>query len=111
VILTSFAWQDAMQHDCLPAALANCDPNPAQTWSNDPDRGMDWASFQPLAYAADLAIPVVDLGQTSAWAPSKDRGPWGYLMWWSSWVVEGLGWLFTVLGGAAITGLIQRSRE
>jgi hypothetical protein len=111
VILTSPAWEVAMQHDCLPAAFANCDPNPAQTWSNDPDRGMDWASFQPLAYATDLAIPVVDLGQTSAWAPSKDRGPWGYLMWWSSWVIEGLGWLFTVLGGAAITGLIQRSRE
>jgi hypothetical protein len=64
-----------------------------------------------LAYAADLALPVVELGQTSAWAPSKDRGVWGETLWWASWWIELLGWLFTVLGGAAITGLIQRSRE
>jgi hypothetical protein len=111
VIVTSKAWQVAMMKDCVPTPFPGCEPNPALTWSNDRAQGIDWASFNALAYAADLALPVVELGQTSAWAPSKDRGVWGETLWWASWWIELLGWLFTVLGGAAITGLIQRSRE
>jgi hypothetical protein len=111
VIVTSNAWQGAMLKDCVPTPFPGCDLNPAQTWSKDRTQGIDWASFNALAYAVDLALPVVELGQTSAWAPSKDRGVWGETLWWASWWIELLGWLFTVLGGAAITGLIQRSRD
>jgi hypothetical protein len=111
VIVTSNAWQVAMMKDCVPTPFPGCESNPALTWLNDRAQGIDWASFNALAYAADLALPVVELGQTSAWAPSKDRGVWGETLWWASWWIELLGWLFTVLGGAAITGLIQRSRE
>lgn len=118
VILTSPEWVEVAARDCkgvpppkLPAGAPTCDRNPAETWSNDPDRGMDWTSFSPEAYAADLVIPVLDLGQTSAWAPSKDRGSWGWFFWWASWWLEGLGWVITALAAAAITGLIQRDRE
>ncbi len=52
-------------------------------------------------------IPILDLGQTDAWAPSKDSGTWGKGLWWGRWVLAALGWLVTALGVAAITGIIQ----
>ena len=118
VILTSPSWTDIAALDCkgplpakLPDGFTTCDKNPAETWSDNPDRGLDWTSFNSGAYAADLVIPVLDLGQTSAWAPSKDRSRMGWIFWWASWWLEGLGWFITALGAAAITGLIQRDRE
>lgn len=70
---------------------------------------MDWDTFNRYGYAADLVIPILDLGQTDAWAPSKDRGDWGKALWWGRWVLAALGWLVTGLGVAAITGIMQRS--
>jgi hypothetical protein len=110
VILVSDGWQKALEADCLPPAQG-CDPNPAATWSNDPQRGLDWDSFNRYGYAADLVIPVLNLGQTDAWAPSKDRGPWGFALWWSRWVLIAAGWIVTALGVAALTGIMQRNKE
>ncbi len=110
VILVSDGWQKALEADCLPPAQG-CDPNPAATWSNDPQRGLDWDSFNRYGYAADLVIPVLDLGQTDAWAPSKDRGPWGLMLWWGRWVLIAVGWIVTALGVAALTGIMQRNKE
>ncbi len=111
VILVSDGWQDLLLKDCLPEIISACVSNPAEVWSNDDRNGLDWDSFNAIGYAADLVIPVLDLGQTSAWAPSKDRGPWGWGLWWGRWVLEALGWLVTALGAAAVTGLIQRSNS
>jgi hypothetical protein len=109
VILVSQGWQDLLAKDCLPLPAAkDCIQNPANDWSSDPQAGMDWDSFSPIGYAADLVVSILDLGQTSAWAPSKDRGPWGAGLWWGRWVFAALGWLATALGAAAITGVIQR---
>ncbi len=114
VILTSSGWAQAEASDCIPRQdpprVTICDPNPAAAWASDPARGLDWDTFNPWAYAADLVVPVLDIGQTSAWAPSKDRGPWGWGLWWGRWVLEVLGWVITALGAAAITGIIQRDR-
>ncbi|MFT4961969.1 MAG: hypothetical protein ACI92Z_003064 [Paracoccaceae bacterium] len=87
-------------------------PNPAKTWSQA-DPGRDWETFNRYAWAADLVIPIVDLGQTAAWAPSTERGPengfsWGANLWWARWVLIILGWIVTALGAAAITGIIRR---
>ena len=71
---------------------------------------MDWDSFNALGYAADLVIPILDLGQESAWAPSKDRGAWGFHLWWGRWVFAAMGWIITALGAAAVTGIIQRDK-
>lgn len=109
VILTSPGWLQAEAADCIPTPTPGCDPNPAATWSNDPARGLDWDSFNRYGYAADLVVPVLDLGQTDAWAPSKDRGPYGKALWWGRWVLAALGWLVTALGVAAITGIMQRN--
>ena len=108
VILTSSGWLRAEAADCIPTRAPGCDPNPAMTWSNDPARGLDWDSFNRYGYAADLVVPVLDLGQTNAWAPSKDRGPMGKLLWWGRWVLVAMGWVVTALGAAAITGIMQR---
>lgn len=109
VILTSQDWQDSAAKGCMTAPIAGCDPNPASTWSNAPDKGMDWDSFNALAYAADLVVPLVDLGQTSAWAPSKDRGVLGYTLWWGRWFFIFAGWVVASLGLAAVTGFVQKN--
>lgn len=119
VILTSPGWAAVTMRDCFPAAHypTVCDQNPASTWSNAftasaaaPTQGADWDSFNALGYAADLVVPVLDLGQTDAWAPSKDRGFWGWLLWWMRWVLAVAGWVVTGLGVAAVTGVMQRNQ-
>ncbi|WP_298913462.1 hypothetical protein [uncultured Roseobacter sp.] len=82
--------------------------NPALLWSEKGAQGQDWESFSPHAYAADLVIPIVDIGQTAAWAPSTTRGFWGWHLWWLRWVFTLAGWVVTALGAAAITGIIRR---
>jgi hypothetical protein len=119
VILASPEWRDLMARDCIPDLLpdgalsdppAECVVKPAEKWSDKHAiPGLDWDSFSAWGYAADLVVPVLNLGQTSAWAPSKDRGPWGHTLWWGRWVLTGLGWLVSALGIAAITGIMQRN--
>lgn len=84
------------------------DPKAAITWSNESMTGRDWETFHPLAYAADIVIPIVEIGQTSAWAPSASRGPWGAALWWMRWIFTAFGWIISALGAAAITGVIRR---
>lgn len=112
VVLTSHGWAAALEHDCLPilAAAPGCDPNPAKTWSDDPARGVDWDSFNAIAYGADLVVPFLDLGQTAAWAPSKDRGCWGYFLWFARWILATFGWGVTGVGVASVTGIMQRNQ-
>ncbi|MCI5101270.1 hypothetical protein [Phaeobacter italicus] len=83
-------------------------PNPAKDWSLTSTIGRDWESFNRYAYAADLVVPIIDLGQTDAWAPSTTRGPWGWHLWWARWVFTLAGWIVTALGAAALTGVIRR---
>lgn len=83
-------------------------PNPAKDWSLTSTIGRDWESFNRYAYAADLVVPIIDLGQTDAWAPSTTRGPAGVILWWARWVFTLAGWIVTALGAAALTGIIRR---
>ncbi|WP_282096307.1 hypothetical protein [Epibacterium ulvae] len=82
--------------------------NPADDWSNSTIQGRDWESFKAIAYAADIVIPIINFGQTEAWAPSTTRGPWGKRLWWSRWILTTAGWIVTALGAAALTGIIRR---
>ena len=84
--------------------------NTAAYWSDCTAAGQDWETFNSFAYAADIVIPIVEIGQTSAWAPSTKNGvlSWGWLLWWMRWVFTALGWVVTALGAAAITGVIRR---
>jgi hypothetical protein len=108
LIAASEGWQELLTRDCLPDRTPGCLANPAEYWNGTTGPGVDWESFHPLAYGADVVIPVLELGQTQNWSPSKDRGPWGHTLWWSRWVLMSLGWVVTALGAAAATGIIQR---
>jgi hypothetical protein len=70
VILTSPEWKDLLAIDCIgplpDSYTASCIKNPADIWSAKAARGLDWDSFNRYGYAADLVIPVLDLGQTDA---------------------------------------------
>lgn len=100
-ILLSEGWQELARDDDI--------QNPAAEWANrNAIPGKDWETFNRYAYAADVVIPIVEFGQTEAWAPSTERGPWGYHLWWLRWGFTTLGWIVTALGAAALTGLIRR---
>ncbi|MEO1638740.1 MAG: hypothetical protein AAFU41_05775 [Pseudomonadota bacterium] len=92
--------------------------NPAQVWSDkfmlaaDGETiltpGRDYETFHPIAYAVDLVVPIVALGQEASWAPSTTRGPWGKVLWSVRWWLIALGWIVTAIGAAAVTGVIRR---
>ncbi|MEX2518899.1 MAG: hypothetical protein WD969_06165 [Paracoccaceae bacterium] len=108
-ILVSDDWKDYVAADCAArTGDALCASNPAAAWSAMGAPGADWDSFNRYGYAADLVVPILDLGQTAAWAPSKDRGAWGHALWWGRWAFASLGWFFAALGAAAVTGIIRR---
>jgi len=98
-ILTSAAWVSTTQTH---------PENPGAFWSSKDQAGQDWETFNSFAYAADLVIPLVSLGQESAWAPSTSRSHLGRIGWWLRWIAKGLGWVVTALLAAAITGVIRQ---
>lgn len=98
-ILVSAGWVAATQSH--PA-------NPGAFWSQKGQAGQDWETFNGFAYAADLVIPIVTLGQESAWAPSTSRSPLGRVGWWLRWFAKALGWIITALGAAAVTGAVRQ---
>lgn len=106
VILVSDGWKEAV-------VAAEVDPsggNPAKAWSDTGAAGQDWETFNRYAWAVDLVVPVLDVGQTAAWQPSAVRGYWGWYLWWARWGLEIAGWIVSALGVAAITGIMQRDR-
>ena len=90
------------------AATVSHPDNPAEFWASPGQAGQDYETFQAFAYAADVVVPIVGLGQESTWGPSTSRSPWGWHGWWIRWVAKVLGWVFTALGAAALTGVIRR---
>jgi len=98
-ILVSLEWNNV--------ANSNVD-NPAEYWSSKGQAGQDYETFHPLAYSADLLIPIINLGQEDAWAPSTTRSPLGWYAWWIRWLAKIVGWIVTALGAAAVTGAIRR---
>ncbi|MGC1428912.1 MAG: hypothetical protein WA822_10010, partial [Albidovulum sp.] len=82
--------------------------NPAKSWSDKHAAGQDWETFSPWAYGFDIVVPILNVGQTDAWAPSTNRRGWGWRLWWARWFLSSFGWIISALGAAAITGLIRR---
>ena len=99
-ILVSDAWQGLATDTSV--------DNPAKVWAAKTGPGQDWESFSTLAWSADVVIPIIEFGQTSAWAPSTERGFWGRHLFWMRWVFTIMGWIAAALGAAAVTGIIRR---
>ncbi|EFO31103.1 putative membrane-associated oxidoreductase [Roseibium sp. TrichSKD4] len=114
VILTSENWKsyaDAVNEDGAPTYA-----NPAEVRSKTPDQqavghGRDYETFDSIFYAMDVVVPIIDLGQTDAWAPSTSRGQTGFWMFYLQKVFIILGWVITAIAAAAITGIIRNNDE
>lgn len=100
IVLTSADWRAF-------ADFPNKYPNPAAAWSAD-KAGTDYESFSAIGYGLDLFLPLDALGQEAAWAPSRDRGTLGKVGFYMRWIVQFLGWVFTGVLAAALTGIIGR---
>lgn len=99
VILTSQDWK---------AIADGPSQNPAVEWSDIQAPGKDYETFYSFAYALDVVVPVLDLGQTDAWAPSPARGDWGWRLFYLQKMFIVLGWVVTAIAAAAISGMIRR---
>ncbi len=97
IILTSPHWAQAM--------VANPDM-PALAWEAS-ELGQHYQTFAAATYAADVFIPLVDLGQEAAWTATTATA-WGRVAWVLSWFLKLFGWIVTAVGAAAITGIIRR---
>jgi len=95
VILTSDGWL---------AVAGQVDA--AAVWAEG--AGRDWETFNAAAWAFDVVVPILDLGQVAAWAPSTSRGIAGVTLWWGRWVLTIAGWVVVALAAAAVTGIIRR---
>lgn len=99
VVLTSQDWK---------AIADGPSENPAADWTDALAPGKDYETFYSFAYALDVVVPVLDLGQTDAWAPSPARGDWGYWVFYLQKIFIVLGWVVTAIAAAAISGMIRR---
>jgi len=98
-VLVSQDWQDW--------AKWGASKNPAHNWTDKISVGRDYSTFHPVYYAADLFIPLVEIGQDADWAPSTSRSWRGVWMHHFEPWIRLLGWIITAMGAAAITGFIR----
>ncbi len=59
------------------------------------------AGFNSVAYALDVLLPVIDLGQQAVWVPQGLARLW-------TWISVMAGWVLTTAVVAAIAGLLKR---
>lgn len=103
VIMVSQEWLRAVGEDRL---------SPTGVWTGEGVlASVHYESFFAAIYALDLFLPIVDLGQESAWAVTTptDFG-WGWWLRVASFGYQVMGWLVTSLGIAAVTGFVQRDK-
>lgn len=115
IVLTSPEWKALAD---LPEAYASAsdeeklkivqDMTPAHSWTAPHAPGKDYETFYSFAYALDVVVPVLDLGQTDAWAPSPARGEWGHRLFYAQKMFVVAGWVVTAIAAAAISGMIRR---
>lgn len=74
---------------------------------------IEYTPFSPFWYALDTLIPLVDLGQETAWSPSpidqsiiKDFWGWAVLIYLYLHII--MGWVLTTLTVVALTGVIKK---
>jgi hypothetical protein len=84
----------------------------------------NYEHFNPLIYSLENSFPLIRFGQTDHWQPALEpswqraSGSWisGYLAWvvspwslrWIRWIQILLGWFFTTMGVAAVTGIVRK---
>ena len=71
----------------------------------------EYPAFSPLVYAADVFVPILDLHQESHWRPATSKGVWAWAVTIFMWFYILLGWVFTTLAVAGLTGLVRQRAE
>jgi hypothetical protein len=64
--------------------------------------------FNPLVYSLETFLPLVDLQQSKHWAPKSEGSTFGRCLRWYLWLHILMGWFFTSILIAGITGLVQK---
>lgn len=111
LVLAVIVTNDAVTHNDMvraralpsekPATAANAKKKPVPEAKPTDCRRKDYPCLQPWLYAADLLVPVVNLGQRDAWRATRDHR-------WLPPVMTVLGWMLTTLIVAGFTGLVRR---
>lgn len=73
----------------------------------------DYPCVQPVVYALDNLVPIVDFGQRARWATDQSHRGDG---WWddgrwlaaATWVTSAVGWILATLAAASFTQVIRR---
>lgn len=73
----------------------------------------EYSEFQSLIYAADIALPIVNLRMESDWSPRVvyPDGERHWAGWWVrtfEWFLIISGWLLSLLFVSAVGGIIRR---
>lgn len=102
VVLVSAGWTQIAN---APGGLS---VNAAEIWSSPTGAGRDYETFNALSYAVDVVLPLVELGQEAAWAPSPARGWLGWFAHHAQKVFVILGWIVAAIFAGAVTGIIRR---
>jgi hypothetical protein len=97
--------------------LIATDETPATAASGDDVRSSEceteYPCVQPVVYALDNVVPIVDLGQRTRWAPDQSvhgRDWWDSGRWLAAalWAAGALGWILATLVAASFTGIVRR---
>ncbi len=107
-VLMSASWQKLATDASVenPAAFWAC-AAPADMSDCTQRAGRDYETFKAPLYALDLFVPLVNLGQDDAWAPSTSRSPWGRAAHNVIWLIKTLGWVMTAMVAGAVAGVIR----
>lgn len=108
--LMSAAWQDIAADGTVanPAAVWSCTaPSTGGDYPCENMAGRDYETFKAPLYALDLFVPIINLGQGDAWAPSTSRGPLGRIAHNTQWLIKTIGWVITALVAGAVAGVIR----
>ncbi len=112
LVFMALWYSHARDHDLMVAADEAKDPSAtAQAQASDCDES--YPCFQPVVYAVDNLVPIVDLGQRTNWQPDQsqeaerwvDSGRWLAA---ATWVTSAAGWLLATLVAASFTQVIRR---
>ena len=106
VVLTSAEWLAAAAQGCPGTAGEGC-AMPLRLWEQSLAY-RDFETFSAFLYGLDLFLPLDTLGQEEAWAPSKDRGLLGRVLYYSRWAIQLSGWLLIATAAAVLTGVLGK---
>jgi hypothetical protein len=68
----------------------------------------DYPCFNPVGYAIDTVIPLINVHQADFWGPDASAAAGGVLLYFT-WVAIGFGWLLATFAVAGATGLVRRT--